>query len=58
MNGNETPLAPLAGKAVNEAFAGSNPAPRTIFPILATSEEAAGVNMQNAIVAAHARQTI
>jgi hypothetical protein len=30
MNGNETPLAPLAGKAVNEAFAGSNPAPRTI----------------------------
>jgi len=31
MNGNETPLAPLAGKAANEAFAGSSPAPRTIF---------------------------
>jgi hypothetical protein len=31
MNGNETPIAPLASKTVNEAFAGSNPAPRTIF---------------------------
>jgi hypothetical protein len=39
MNGNETPLAPLAGKVGNEAFAGSNPAPRTICPFFVTPRQ-------------------